>query len=202
MPASQMLFGNMLTLGKGIFSPISERSSSSKPLSTYMSNLLANKDNLLKAGAEELLRTDLLHTTTKEQNRQKEYLPNYYTLILYRTGLPTTRLQTKWKVPMRVIKRLNSLYTLLDLITGKEKDYHVSDMKPFVFDSALVDPLDIARRGQKDFFIAKISNHRGKMRHRKSPEYVVSWLGYDEGSNSLEPYTNLCDSDHLHARQE
>ena len=136
MPASQMLFGNMLTLGKGIFSPISERSSSSKPLSTYMSNLLANKDNLLKAGAEELLRTDLLHTTTKEQNRQKEYLPNYYTLILYRTGLPTTRLQTKWKVPMRVIKRLNSLYTLLDLITGKEKDYHVSDMKPFVFDSA------------------------------------------------------------------
>ena len=32
------------------------------------------------------------------------------------------------------------------LITGKEKDYHVSDMKPFVFDYALVDPLDIARR--------------------------------------------------------
>ena len=45
---------------------------------------------------------------------------------------------------MRVIKGLNSRYTLLDLITGKEKDYHVSDMKPFVFDSAIVDPLDTA----------------------------------------------------------
>ena len=44
-------------------------------------------------------------------------------------------------------------YTLLDLITGKEKDYHVSDMKPFVFDSAIVDPLDIARRDQMEFFI-------------------------------------------------
>ena len=77
MPASQMLFGNMLTLYKGIFAPISERSSSSKPLSTYMSNLLANKDNLLKAAAEELLRTDLLHMTTKEQNIHNEYLPNY-----------------------------------------------------------------------------------------------------------------------------
>ena len=42
---------------------------------------------------------------------------------------------------MRVIKGFNSRYTLLDLITGKEKDYHVSDMKPFIFDSALVDPL-------------------------------------------------------------
>ena len=56
--ASQMLFGNMLNLDKGIFTPISERSSSSKPLSKYMSDLLAIQDNLLKASAKELLRTD------------------------------------------------------------------------------------------------------------------------------------------------
>ena len=47
------------------FTPISERSSSSKPSSRYMSDLLAIQDNLLKASAEELLRTDLLHMTTK-----------------------------------------------------------------------------------------------------------------------------------------
>ena len=62
-----MLFGNMLNLDKGIFTPISERSS----LSRYMSDLLAILDNLLKASAEELLRTDLLHMTTKEQNMHK-----------------------------------------------------------------------------------------------------------------------------------
>ena len=55
-----MLFGNMLNLDKGIFIPKSERSSASKPLSQYMSDLLAIQDNLLKASAEELLRTDLL----------------------------------------------------------------------------------------------------------------------------------------------
>ena len=93
-----------------------------------MSDLLAIRDNLLKASAEELLRTDLLHMTTKEQNIHKEFLPNSY-----RTGLPPTRLHTNWKGLMRVIKGLNSRYTLLNLITGKEKDYHVSDMKPFVF---------------------------------------------------------------------
>ena len=60
--ASQMLFGNnMLNLDKVIFTRQSERSSSSKPLSQYMSDLLAVQDNLLKASAEELLRTDLLH---------------------------------------------------------------------------------------------------------------------------------------------
>ena len=41
-----------------------------------MSDLLAIQDNLLKASAKELLRTDLLHKTTKEQNMHKEYLPD------------------------------------------------------------------------------------------------------------------------------
>ena len=156
-----MLFGNMLNLDKGIFTPISERSSSSKPFSKYMSDLLAIQDNLLKASAEELLRTDLLHMTTKEKNIHKENLPNSYALVHYRTGLPPTRLHLNWKGPMRVIKGLNSRYTLLDLITGTEKDYHVSDMMSFVFDSAIVDPLDIARRDQMEFSIEKIFDHRG-----------------------------------------
>ena len=104
-----------------------------------MSDLLAIQDNLLKASAEELLRTDLLNKTTKEQNKHTEYLPDSYVLVHYRTGLPLTRLHANWKGPMRVIKGLDSRYTLLDLIIGKEKDYHVSDMKPFVFDSAIVD---------------------------------------------------------------
>ena len=54
---------------------------------------------------------------------------------------------------MRVIKGLNSRYTLLDLITGKEMDFHVSDMKPFVFDSAVVDPMDVARRDYMEYFV-------------------------------------------------
>ena len=57
---------------------------------------------------------------------------------------------------MKVIKGLNSRYTLLDLITGKEKDFHVSDMKPFVFDSAVVNPMDSARRDYMEYFIDKI----------------------------------------------
>ena len=129
----------------------------------------------------------------------KEYLPNSYVLVHYRTGLPPTRLHTNWKGPMRVIKGLNSHDTLLDLITGKEKDYHVSDMKPFVFDSALVDPLDIARRDQMDFFIEKISDHRGKLNHRKLLQFFVSWMRYDQSYDSWEPYANLRDSDHLHS---
>ena len=48
-------------------------------------------------------------------------------------------------------------YKLLDLITLKEKEFHVSDMKPLVFDAALTDPLDVARRDNVEYFIDKIS---------------------------------------------
>ena len=47
---------------------------------------------------------------------------------------------------MKVIEGMNSRDKLLDLITLKEKEFHVSDMKPFVFDTALTDPLDVARQ--------------------------------------------------------
>ena len=98
---------------------------------------------------------------------------------------------------MRVIKGLNSRYTLLDIITGKEKDYHVSDMRPFVFDSALVDPLDIARRDRMEFFIDKMSDHRGKLSQGKSLQFFVSWMGYDQSDDFWEPCANLRDSTHL-----
>ena len=163
-----------------------------------MSDLPAIQDNLPKASAEELLRTDLLHKTTKEQNMHKEYLLNSYVLVHYRTGLPPTRLHTNWTGPMRVIKGLNSRYTLLDLITDKEKDYHVSDMKPFVFDSAIVDPLDIARHDLLPI-TEKVSDHRGKLSQRESLQFFFSCMGYDQSYDSWKPYANLRDSTHLYS---
>ena len=75
----------------------------------------------------------------------------------------------------------------------------MSDMEPFVFDSAIVDPLDIARLNQMEFFIEKISDHRGKMSQRKSLQFFVSWMGYDQSYDYWEPFSSLRDSTHLHS---
>ena len=70
---------------------------------------------------------------------------------------------------MKVIKGLNSRYTPLDLITGKEMDFHVSDMKPFVFDSAVVDPMDVARGDYMEYSVDKTLQLRG------NPKKSSSW---------------------------
>ena len=75
----------------------------------------------------------------------------------------------------------------------------MSDMKPYVFYTALVDPLDIARGDQMEFFIEKISDHRGKLSHRKSLQFFVGWMGYDQSYDSWEAYATLRDTDHLHS---
>ena len=72
-------------------------------------------------------------------------------------------------------------------VFGKEKVFHVSDMKPFVFDPTVVDPLDIARRDHMEYFIDKILDHRGNIKKRSILQFHVNWLGYTQESNTWEP---------------
>ena len=90
------------------------------------------------------------------------YLPDTHVLVHHRTPTPPTRLHTYWRGPMKVLEGRDSRYKLLDLITLKGKEFHVSDIKPFVFDAALTDPLDVARHDNIEYFIDKILEHRGK----------------------------------------
>ena len=195
--ASQMLFGNMLNLDRGIFVNIPD-TKSEIPLSKHLDSLLSIQDNLLKASATELLRTDEIHMKDTERLEHTEFLPDSFVLVHYRTGLPPTRLHTHWRGPMKVIKGFNSRYTLLDLTTGKETDFHVSDMRPFVFDSAVTDPSDIARRDHMEYFIEEILEHRGNLKKKSEIEFLVSWLGFSVDCNSWEPYANLRDTEQLH----
>ena len=141
----------MLNFDKGILAPVSEIKPSIEPLSSYMSKLLSVQDNLLKASAKELLRTNLLHMTSKEQEKHKEYLPGSFVSVHYRTGLPPSRLHIYFLE--RSYESDQRIKFPLDLMTGKETDFHVSDMKPLVFDSAVTNPQDIARRDRMEFFI-------------------------------------------------
>ena len=81
---------------------------------------------------------------------------------------------------MRVVNSENSRYTLFDLITNKEKDYHVSDMKPCIFNADLVDPVDVARRDYLESFILNVISYRGNLKRKIELEFQVKWLGYDE----------------------
>ena len=167
-------------------------------LSKHMSDMLAMQDSLLSASAKELLRTDLLHLSSMEQAKHTEYEPNSYVLVYYRTGAPPTRLHIFGRGPIQVVSRKDSRYLLKDLISHKEKEYHVSDMKPFIFDPSTTNPTDIARRDHLEFFVDKVFRHRGDLKSKRDLEFHVKWLDYDESRDSWEPYSALRDTSQLH----
>jgi hypothetical protein len=104
---------------------------------------------------------------------------------------PETRMHTLWRGPMRVVSHNFAEYTLLDLVTGKEKWYHMTQLKPFRFDPTHVDPTDIARRDYLEFLIEDILDMKGNIRAYKSLTFHVKWLNYTYEHNTWEPWTHM-----------
>ena len=71
-------------------------------------------------------------------------------------------------------------------------------MKPFVFDSAITNPIDVARRDRMEFFVESILDHRGNLSRMMEIEFLVRWLNFNDSHDSWEPYANLRDNQRLH----
>jgi len=160
--------------------------------------MLQFQDEVMAKAREIFKRTDDLHMASFPKLKPTEFPHGSYVLVKYRSGLPPTRLHTAWKGPLKVVNNDKSEYILLDLITNKEKPYHASDMKTFMFDPLRTDPMDIARRDYLEFFIEKVSDIEGDPKRVTTLKFLIKWLGYDDTYNSWEPWKNVRDVAKLH----
>jgi hypothetical protein len=96
------------------------------------------------------------------------------------------------KGPIRVERKEGEKYTLRNLVTGKENDYHVQLLKPFLYDERVTSSLKVVTQEHDQYLVDKISEHRqGERINGRSGELEcqVSCLGYREAS--WEPVANL-----------
>ncbi len=202
MSSAQMLFGNAINLDRGLFLPPLERPQQGQPLSDHMSKMLQFQDEVMIKARTILHETDSVHMASKSSAIPTEYAPETYVLVKYRNSSnlypAPTRLHTFWKGPLKVISNVQSQYLLLDIIKNKEKYYHVTDMKPFIFDPLLINPQDIARKDYLEFFVEKILNISGNINRNTTLEFLVKWTGYDDTHNLWVPYKDLRETEVLH----
>ena len=126
-----------------------------------------------------------------------DYPINSYVLYTPPKGR-SNKLLRKHKGPYQVRGRRQSVYIIEDLVRGKQIKTHVHNLRPFLFNPAQVDPQDVAQQNEKEFVVAEILAHRGDHQRRSNMEFLVRWTGYNETSNSLEPYKELMHVDRLH----
>jgi hypothetical protein len=203
LSSSQILFGNAINLDRSLFLPPVERPTQGHPLSVHMSKMLKFQDEVMERARTILQESDNLHTASSSAKIPTTFLPETYVLVKYRNSSnlspAPTWLHTYWKGPFKEISNVLSEYLLLDLITDKQKLYHVSDMKPFVFDPINTNPLDLARRDYLEFFMEKILAMSGDVKKVSTLDFHIKWLGYDDTYNLWLPWKDLRETDILHS---
>ena len=184
---SQIMFGNVINLDENIlFPPTPGSINLDLPLSVQ--EMIQVQDSLIKRATSLRQIADDKRISNHELP-SSDFAPGTLVLIQYATQ-PPTRLHTKWFGPMKVISNKQSEYTLLDLVTKKERHIHVTRIKEFLF-STKADPLDIARRDYLEFYVEEILTHRGNIKKVSTLEFFVKWIGYSSAENSWEPWSNL-----------
>ena len=106
--------------------------------------------------------------------------PNYtdYPINSYAPTGTSDKLELKHRRLNQVVNKLDSIYTIQDLVDGKLITTHIKNLREFLYDPARINPLDIEVQNRGEFFIDSILEHRGDRQRRSTMMFKVRWLGY------------------------
>ena len=108
------------------------------------------------------------------------------------------KLSTTWAGPYQVISTDVKNVTIKNIVTMRERTVHIKQLKEFIYDPLVTNPLTVAQRDYQEFQIEAIINHMGSLRQRTSMQFLVQWLGYGPEENSWVAWSELKHTEHLH----
>ena len=202
MSPAQLLFGNAVTLDRGIFLPhkrgYTSNEESEVSFSEWADKMRDQQARLIEIARKNQSETDALKIAKKNPERT-EFPVNSYVLVKYRDR-PPTKFHSNWRGPMRVVNFDKSSYVLQDLVTLKVKTFHLTQLKEFKFDEMEVDPVAVALAEQQAYLVESVLAHRKPhgSKRRTDYEFLVKWVGYDEEKdNTWEPWEFVRNNEQL-----
>ena len=125
---------------------------------------------------------------------QTHFKNGSYVLVEYENKFrrgPKSKLLPFLKGPFLVIASNKSRYRLRNLLTMREKDYHVKRLSSFNLDIEHFDPTTVALRDDDELFIVdKITDIRGQPKGPKSKLFFkVYWVGFT--NPTWEPWSRV-----------
>jgi hypothetical protein len=199
---AQLLFGNAVHLDRNLVSAAHVApSEDSQSYQHWTDKMLATQSKLI----------DIALTLQKKKDNEHlrlfdgiptEFPINSYVLIQYpKTSFghkPPTKLHAPWQGPYRVVNFVGSVYTVQDLVKFKNRDVHVSLLKPYYFDPEYTDPAKVALTDKQNFLVEAIRKHSGTISNKSTLQFEVKWEGYPETENTMLPWKELIHNERLH----
>jgi hypothetical protein len=162
-----------------------------------MDEWIARQYNLIKVAQANQRNSDF-HQLVEYDPRITEYPVHSYVLFTPPVGR-SNKLLPRHRGPYQVMDKVDSVYTIEDLVSGKRIVTHIHNLRPFVYDPDRTSPLSVAQQNEQEFVVDAILRHRGSRNRRSTLEFRVRWEGFGEEHDSWEPYKGLMHVDKLHA---
>ena len=200
---SEIVFGNAVMLDRGILSAHTTLNDKQISLSKWASNMLLHQKKFMEK-AEMLQRQKDDAHIARFPIQRTDYPVGSYVLVEYHASIlrkgPPSKMLTQLRGPMKVIKKVDDHYTLLNITLNKDEEVHVSLIRPFVFDPLYTDPGDVARRDiLSTFQVESVTDHTPKNEKLKSRlDFLVKWIGYGPEHDLWLPFSSLRDNPKLH----
>ena len=175
---ADLVLTNAIHMQTNLYSPTDSAKAieTSTPVREVLDKMIARQSILLKAAQKTQSSLDS-HRIAQHDPNYTDYPINSYVLYTAPTGT-SDKLELKHRGPYQIVNKLDSIYTIQDLVDGKFITTHINNLREFHYDPERTNPIDIAVQNRGEFFIDSILEHRGDRQRRSTMEFKVRWLGY------------------------
>jgi hypothetical protein len=208
---AQILFGNSITLDRGIFLPFLPPTTVKTPdsvkvkrLSEWTAKMLQKQAEVIAVAQETQEKAHKAYFDKYSSQTPTEFPIGTYVLVNYGENRPPTKLHQNWRGPYRVVSYDNvnkNRYTVQNIVTDKLEDFPNKQLTLFIPDDDGLSPLDVAMRDEGYDIVEKIISHKPKNLNAKTPKRKISfdikYLG-DEKIYKDISYGTLRDNEVLH----
>ena len=173
-------------------------------LSAFIKDL-DEKQSLLIAIAESNLRIkDEAHMSNYAKERTMFEIGSYVLAEHRHNALrrgPKSKMLPFLRGPLLVKTRneMTGMYTVQNLVTSTTSEYHMSRLRPFLYDERTKAPLQVAVTDSADeFIVERVLEMKGNVRRaRKFLRFKIRWAGYGPQDDTWEKWDFVRDSDQL-----
>ena len=200
---STLLHAGVIDLNRGLFDALpSVNESDTQNLGVYVKDLVEKEKLLLELSQAHQQKVNSDNLAKRRKTEPTVFPINSWVLPMYpknRMGRRApTKLHTPLKGPFKVIKVNDNDYTVFDEVTKSTYVYNVTQLRPFRYNPARLDPYEVALHDSQQYVVERIVSHVGRKTDRRKLRFEVKWLGYDDSENTFEPYSNLLHNVALH----
>ena len=171
-------------------------------MSDYIREMQHAQSAIIAVCENNLRKKDESHMKNASQQEKTVFENGSYVLVEHRLNSlrrgPKSKLLPFLKGPM-LVKSHNEkgMYTLQDLVTQRLSEFHVSNLREFLYDERTMTPLQVAVTDIPDeFIVAECLGMKGDVRGPKSNlTFKVRWAGYGPEDDTEEPWKHVRDTD-------